>query len=81
MFLRAVLVLELVLVFTLAQSLPIFNRCIPRLLPARVSFSTAAPTAGHSWLPCHYGVVIYFPALVFLREGRISGCAASTSGG
>ena len=52
------LVLVLVLVFARAQSLPIFNRCISRLLPARASFCTAAPTAGHSWLPRHYGFVI-----------------------
>ncbi len=75
------LVLVLVLVFARAQSLPIFNRCISRLLPARASSCTATPTAGHSWLPRRYGVVIYFAALVLLREGRISGCAASTSGG
>ncbi len=36
------------LVFARAQSLPIFNRCISRLLPARASSCTAAPTAGHS---------------------------------
>ena len=42
-----VLVLVLVLVFARAQSLPIFNRCISRLLPARAS-----------WLPRHYGVVM-----------------------
>ena len=53
-----VLLLVLVLVFARAQSLPIFNRCISRLPPARASSCTAAPTAGHSWLPRHYGVVI-----------------------
>ena len=39
-----VVVLVLVLVFARAQSLPIFNRCISRLLPARASSCTAAPT-------------------------------------
>ena len=40
------------------------NRCrfsvgaFHRLLPARASSCTAAPTAGHSWLPRHYGVVL-----------------------
>ena len=34
------LVLVLVLVFARAQSLPIFNRCISRLLPARASSCT-----------------------------------------
>ena len=35
----------MVLVLACAQSLPIFNRCISRLLPARASSCTAAPTA------------------------------------
>ena len=55
-----VLVLVLVLVFVRAQLLPIFNRCISRLLPARASSCTAAPNAGPSWLPRHYCVMIYF---------------------